>query len=60
MSEEGRLLVAGTVPLEGLPLILGEVKSQGANLELEGWQIPCTQGTGAMISAAAITLDYLK
>ncbi len=59
MSEEGRLLVAGTVPLQSLPLTLAEGKIEDACLNLYGHRIPCTQGTGALISAAAVTLKYL-
>ena len=60
MFEEGRLLIAGTIPREDLPLTLGEAKFRGGNLDLNGYQIPCTQGTAAMISTALVTLDYLK
>ena len=59
-EEEGKLLIAGAIPLEDLSLTIGEVRFGGANLDLNGCQIPCTQGTAAMIAAALVTLDYLK
>jgi len=54
------LLIAGTVPVKDLPLTMGEVKAEGEFLVADGHRIPCTQGTGAMISAALATSSYLK
>ncbi len=54
------LIIAGTVPVDGLPLTFGEVRLDGENLLVNGNRIPCTQGTGAMISAAVVTTEYLK
>ena len=54
------LLIAGTVPIKDLPLTLGKVEKDGDSLVIEGQCIPCTQGTGAMISAALVTTEYLK
>jgi hydroxymethylpyrimidine/phosphomethylpyrimidine kinase len=54
------MLIAGTIPIRDLPLVTGGVKSDGDNLVIDGYPIPCTQGTGAMISAALATTDYLK
>ena len=53
------LLIAGTVPIPDLPLIVGRASLTSAFLEVDGHHIPCTQGTAAMISAAAATTDYL-
>jgi len=54
------MLIAGTVPVKGLPLIEGRPVIEGENLVVDGYHIPCGQGTGAMISAALVTLGYLK
>jgi NAD(P)H-hydrate repair Nnr-like enzyme with NAD(P)H-hydrate dehydratase domain len=53
------MLIAGTVPIKDMPLIIGEVASEGDYLLLEGEKVPCTQGTGAMVSAALATTSYL-
>ncbi|MFC1919072.1 NAD(P)H-hydrate dehydratase [Chloroflexota bacterium] len=54
------LLIAGTVPVKDLPLTIAQVKTEGEFLVLNEHRIPCTQGTGAMISAALATTDYLN
>ena len=54
------MLIAGTVPILDLPLITGEVCSEGKDLVVDGHRIPCTQGTGALITAALATTNYLK
>jgi len=54
------LLIAGTVPIKGLPLIMGKVNVEGDSLVVDGQRFPCIQGTGAMISAALATTSYLK
>lgn len=54
------MLIAGTVPLKNLPLIHGKPEFEGNSLALNSHRIPCTQGTGAMISAALVTTGYLK
>jgi hydroxyethylthiazole kinase-like sugar kinase family protein len=53
------LLICGTVPMKDLPLTLGEVKFLGQVISLDGVEIPCTQGTAALISAACVTAGYL-
>ena len=53
------LLIAGTVPVEDLPLTVGKAVIEGETLEVAGTRLPCTQGTTAMVSSAAITLGYL-
>jgi len=54
------MLLAGTVPLKDLPLIAGEVRAEDGFLVADGHRIPCTQGTGAMVSAALAVTEYLK
>jgi NAD(P)H-hydrate repair Nnr-like enzyme with NAD(P)H-hydrate dehydratase domain len=53
------MLIAGTVPIEDMPLTFGEVSAEGDFLLVNGRRIPCTQGTGAMVSAALTTTEYL-
>ena len=53
------MLIAGTVPVSNLPLISGKVSREGDYLVVEGNRISCTQGTGAMVSAALATTEYL-
>ncbi len=54
------MLITGTVPVKDLPLTMGKVAAEGESLIVNGYRIPCTQGTGAMIGAALATTDYLK
>ncbi len=54
------MLIAGTVPIGDMPLTFGKASSEGDSLVVEGQRIPCTQGTGAMVSAALATTEYLK
>jgi hypothetical protein len=53
-------LICGTVPRKDLPLTLGEVQFLGPVISLDGIEIPCTQGTAALISAACVTARYLR
>jgi hypothetical protein len=53
------LLIAGTIPCKGESLITGCAEVKGEQLRVDGYEIPCTQGTAAMVSAAAITTNYL-
>jgi NAD(P)H-hydrate repair Nnr-like enzyme with NAD(P)H-hydrate dehydratase domain len=54
------MIIAGTVPVQGLPLTFGEVKTDGELLSVDGKVFGCTQGTGAMISAALAATTHLK
>lgn len=54
------ILIAGTVPIKGLPLVVGRVGVEGEALVIGGYRIPGTQGTAAMTSAACVTSDYLR
>ncbi|MFC1911714.1 NAD(P)H-hydrate dehydratase [Chloroflexota bacterium] len=53
------MLIAGTIPIKELPLTLAEAKVQGDLLSLDGYLVPATQGTGAMICTALTTTGYL-
>jgi len=54
------MLIAGTVPIKDMPLTIGKVSAKGEFLVVDGRYIPCTQGTGTMLSAALTTTEYLK
>jgi ADP-dependent NAD(P)H-hydrate dehydratase / NAD(P)H-hydrate epimerase len=54
------MIIAGTIPVQDLPLTFGEVKTAGELLAVDGKVFGCTQGTGAMISAALTATTYLK
>jgi NAD(P)H-hydrate repair Nnr-like enzyme with NAD(P)H-hydrate dehydratase domain len=54
------MLIAGTVPIGDMPLTLGEASLEGDFLLVDGWRVPGAQGTGAMVSAALATTEYLK
>ena len=54
------MLIAGTVPVKGLPLTMAKVRAEGESLVIDSHHIPCTQGTGATISASLAATDYLK
>jgi NAD(P)H-hydrate repair Nnr-like enzyme with NAD(P)H-hydrate dehydratase domain len=53
------MLIAGTVPVKDMPLIMGEVAFDDDYLLVDSKKIPCTQGTGAMVSAALATTSHL-
>jgi hypothetical protein len=54
------MLVAGTVPIRDMPLTLGKAIMDGDFLVVNNREVPCAQGTGAMISAALSATSYLK
>lgn len=54
------MLIAGTIPNKNLPLTVGQVSLEGEFLVANGRRFACTQGTGAMITAALATTSYLK
>jgi len=53
------MLIAGTIPSRDLPLTLAKVRAEGESLVIDGYRISSIQGTGAMISAALATTNYL-
>jgi len=53
------MIVAGTVPIKDMPFIKGTVALEGDSLIVDSKKIPCTQGTGAMVSTALVTTSYL-
>ena len=54
------MLIAGTIPDKDFPLTIGEVRVEGGYLFADGRRFSCTQGTGAMISAALAATSCLK
>ena len=54
------MIIAGTVPVEDMPLTFGPIHREGDSIVVAGRRIPGTQGTGAMASAALATTAYLK
>lgn len=54
------MIIAGTVPIRDFPLTSGTPALNGDHLMLERLRIPRSQGTGALISAALVTCEYLK
>jgi len=54
------LLICGTVPWTGLPITRGEAMFDGENLLIEDTEIPCTQGTAALVSAACVTAYHFE
>lgn len=54
------LLICGTIPSKNFPLTIGSVSMEGDNLVVSNRRFPCTQGTGAMITAALVTTKYLQ
>ena len=59
-QETAMMLIVGTIPNKDLPLIMGQVRLEGEFLVAAGRRFVCTQGTGALITAALATTDYLK
>jgi NAD(P)H-hydrate repair Nnr-like enzyme with NAD(P)H-hydrate dehydratase domain len=54
------LIIAGIVPIKTLPLLEGRVMKERAFLRIGDYQIPATQGTAAMISAALAVSQYFQ
>ncbi len=54
------MLIVGTIPNKDLPLTVGKVSLEGDFLAVNGRRFACTQGTGALITAALVTTEYLK
>jgi NAD(P)H-hydrate repair Nnr-like enzyme with NAD(P)H-hydrate dehydratase domain len=54
------LIIAGIIPLPNFSLLDGQVQREGTELKLNEHQIPSTQGTAAMISAALAVSDHFR
>lgn len=54
------ILLTGTLPYKDFPLIFGQVSREGDILKADGREFSCTQGTGAMISAALAIATHFK
>lgn len=53
------ILLVGTVPIRGMPLLEGCAEFKGDHILLNDMNLPCTQGTGAMVGAATTICKYL-
>jgi hypothetical protein len=54
------MLIAGTIPEKDMPLTMGKISLEKDFLWADGQRFARFQGTGAMISAALATTEYLK
>ena len=54
------LLICGTIPQESAALITGEAKFDGSKLFVGNTEIPCTQGTAALASAACVVAAHFQ
>lgn len=54
------MLLVGTMPVEDLPLTFGEAALDNDYLIINGHRLSCTQGSGAMITAALTVTQFLK
>ncbi|HPD57152.1 MAG TPA: NAD(P)H-hydrate dehydratase [Smithellaceae bacterium] len=52
------LLICGTIPQAGASLVMGEVSFDGSRLAVGNTEIPCTQGTAALASAACVVAKH--
>jgi len=53
------LAVAGTVPRQDFPTLMGTVSLQGTDLHLAGRRVPVARGTPALLAAAVMTGEVL-
>ncbi len=53
------LILAGTVPIDKFPLTFGRLEPESGIISVNGLNIPCTQGIGAMIASALATTKYM-
>lgn len=54
------LLICGTIPQETISIITGEARFNGSQLFASNIEIPCTQGTAALVSAACVTAEHFQ
>ena len=54
------ILLVGTVPIREMPLLEGFAEFKGEHIMVDDTNLPFTQGTSAMIAAAALTCEYLR
>jgi pyridoxal/pyridoxine/pyridoxamine kinase len=53
-------LICGTIPQEKTELICGKGRFDGTKLLIEQTEIPCTQGTAALVSAACVVTEHFQ
>lgn len=54
------LLVCGTIPQNNFSIIKGEARFNGERLWVGDSEIPCTQGTAALVSSACVTARHFN
>jgi ADP-dependent NAD(P)H-hydrate dehydratase / NAD(P)H-hydrate epimerase len=54
------LLICGTIPQENSGPMRGEARFDGNKLLIDYTEIPCAQGTAALVSAACVTAQHFK
>jgi len=54
-----KLLIAGTLPIKGLPFFLGSPLFDGRTLTMEGRSVPCTMGTAVVYSTALVVMEHM-
>jgi len=54
------LLICGTIPQETIAMLTGEARFNGNQLFVGNTEIPCTQGTAALLSAACVTAEHFQ
>ena len=54
------LLICGTIPQADAGLVMGEARFNGSKLHVGNTEIPCTQGTAALVSAACIVASHCR
>lgn len=54
------LLICGTIPQADAGLLLGEARFDGSKLLVGNKEVPCTQGTAALVSAACVVASHCR
>lgn len=54
------LLICGTIPQADAGLLLGEARFDGSKLHIDSKEVPCTQGTAALASAACVIATHCR
>ncbi|HQG23103.1 MAG TPA: NAD(P)H-hydrate dehydratase [Smithellaceae bacterium] len=53
-------LICGTIPQADAGLVMGEARFNGSKLHVGNMEIPCTQGTAALVSAACVVASHCR
>jgi hypothetical protein len=52
--------VVGTIPEQGFPLVVGPATLGDGFMAVQGYEVPITRGTAALLAAAAVCLEELR